>query len=316
MNFNKNTIIIVFLFAIIGAFAFADSLNTVSADNSTWIAYNTSNVGLAGLMATITVTIKNTGSVPEYFKISQIYTGSLLNGTINWNVTDHPGAEPMIDNVNNATGPDWGWQVAPGETKTVSFTVAANGAFGNIPYYITNANAVPNTFDFLIPDLGLAASWFHPDQIQTLNPNLQLKSWCGTFTFIAVNGADYPVSGTIRGPIIPSDSKLIDSDPTAFQDTGLVAGTGVAAWNITLGEFDGDIDPSDSESFKYTYEWPMPNNGTGFKMGTGSSVFAEGNSNNNSTNNAPEQNTGIPLGLFGLAIAMVGAGVAYSKFLR
>lgn len=308
MNLSKNTIIIVFLFAIIGAFTFAGSLNTVAADNSTWIAYNTSNVGLAGLMATITVTIKNTGSVPEYFKISQIYTGSLLNGTINWNVTDHPGAEQMIDNVNSASGPDWGWQVAPGETKTVSFTVVANGGGGDIPFYITNANAVPNTFDFLIPDMGLAASWFHPDEIQTLNPNLQLKSWCGTFTFIAINLADYPVSGTIRGPIIPTDSKLIASNPTAFQDTGSVGSTGVAAWNITLGT-------GDSECFNYTYEWPLPNNGSVF--GTGSSAFAAaGNPTNNNTTTVPSQNTGIPLGLFGLAAAMVGAGVAYSKFLR
>jgi hypothetical protein len=316
MNLSKNTIIIIIsLFAIIGAFTFADSLSTVSADNSTWIAYNTSNVGLAGLVATITVTIKNTGSIPEYFKISQIYTGSLLNGTINWTVTNHPGAQEMIDNVNSASGPDWGWQIAPGQTKTVSFTVTANGAMGDIPYYITNANAVPNTYDFLIPDMGLAASWFQPDEIQTLNPNLQLKSWCGTFNFIAINGADYPVSGMIRGPIIPTDSKLIASDPTAFQDTGLVAGTGVAAWNITLGKFDGDIDPSDSESFKYTYEWPLPNNGS--VLGTGSSVFAAaGNPTNNTTTTVPNQNTGIPLGLFGLAAAMVGAGVAYAKFLR
>ena len=35
MNLSKNIIIIVFLFAIIGAFTFAGSLSTVSADNST-----------------------------------------------------------------------------------------------------------------------------------------------------------------------------------------------------------------------------------------------------------------------------------------
>ena len=52
-------------------------------------------------------------------------------------------------------------------------------------------------------------------------------------------------------------------------------------------------------------------------FGKGSSVFtAAGNPTNNSTTTVPSQNTGIPLGLFGLAAAMVGAGVAYSKFLR
>ncbi len=308
MNFSKNIIIVIFLFAVIGAFTFTYSLNTVSADNSTWIAYNTSNVGLTDLAATITVTIKNTGNTPAYFKISQLYIGSLVNGTITWNVTNHPNAEPMIDNVNSESGPDWGWQIAPGETKTVSFTVTANGNMGPIPYYISNVNAVPNAYWPLIPDMGLAASWFQPDEIEALNPNLQLKSWCGTFTFAATNYASYPVSGIIRGPIIPTNSKLIASDPTAFQDTGLVAGTGVASWNVTLG-----VD--DSELFKYTYQWPLPNNGTVIGHGA-SSVFAPAGNPNNNTTTVPSQNTGIPYGLLALAAVMVCAGVVYAKFLR
>jgi hypothetical protein len=312
MNFSKNIIIIIFLFAVIGVFTFTYSLNTVSADNTTWIAYNNSNVGLMDLAATITVTIKNTGSTPAYFKISQLYIGSLVNGTITWNVTHtNPTAEPMIDDVNSESGPDWGWQIAPGETKTVSFTVVANGNMGPIPYYISNVNAVPNAYWPLIPDMGLAASWFQPNEIQTLNPNLQLKSWCGTFTFAAINVADYPVSGIIRGPIIPTNSKLIASDPTAFQSTGLVAGTGVASWNVTLGRFNS---ASDSEFFKYTYQWPLPNNGTILGTGT-SSVFAPNNSTNNTTT-VPSQNTGIPYGLLALAAVMVSAGVVYAKFLR
>ncbi|MGA2675765.1 MAG: hypothetical protein ABSE83_02565 [Methanobacterium sp.] len=322
MNLSKNTIIIIIsLFAIIGAFTFADSLSTVSADdNSTWVAFNTSNVGLGDLMATITVTIKNTASVPEYFKISQVYTGSITNGTINWTVNStNPTAEYMIDNTNPGNSPtttgDLGWQIAPGQTKTVSFVLHANGGMGEIPYYLTNENAVNNTYWPLIPDMGLSASWFDPDEIQTLNPNLQLESWCGTFTFGAVNGADYPVSGIIRGPVIPTDSNLIYSDPKAFLDTGSVAGTGVALWNVTLGPYDGAIDSSDSEFFKYTYKWPIPNKGPVF--GTGSSVFAAaGNQTNNTTSTVPNQNTGIPMGLLGLAAAMVGAGVAYAKFLR
>ncbi len=318
MNLSKNIIIIVFLFAIIGAFTFAGSLSTVSADNSnstgTWIAFTSSNVGIDYLTATITATLKNTGSVPAYFKISQVFTNpDNASDDIYWTIINDPGAEPMIDNVNPGNSPDTnqdvGWQIAPGETKTVTFTLKATGSF-DIPNATAmgNLGAVSNTYWPLIPDMGLYTATFMPDEIQTLNPNLQLKSWCGTFNFIATNFANNPVSGIIRGPIIPEDSKLISSCPTAFQDTSILSDTGVAAWNVTLGT-------DDSEFFNYTYEWPIPNNGSIF--GKGSSVFtAAGNPTNNSTTTVPSQNTGIPLGLFGLAAAMVGAGVAYSKFLR
>jgi hypothetical protein len=311
MNFSKNLIIIVFLFAIIGAFTFTYSLNTVSADNSTWISYNNSNVGMTGLTATITATIKNTASHVEYFKISQSYPTATIpvNFTVDWT---KPQAERMIDPVSPNLGGDYGWEIQPGQTETVSFEVSAYGGFGSIPAYFANQNAVNSTNWPLLPDMGLYTSWFMPDEIQTLNPNLQLKSWSGTFSFTATNLADYAVAGIIRGPIIPANSKLTSSDPAVtFQDTGIVADTGVAAWNVHIGA-------GDSEFYTYTYEWPLSANGTGnvFNIGNGSSsVFAPKNSTNNTTT-VPSQNTGIPYGLLALAAVMVSAGVVYAKFLR
>ena len=109
MNLSKNTILLVFIFAIIGSFTFAGSLSTVSAENSTWIAFNSSNVGMSSLTATITATIKNTGSVPAYFKISQTYS-NFLTGTITWTVPisdTNPTAEYMIDNSNPGNSPEY-----------------------------------------------------------------------------------------------------------------------------------------------------------------------------------------------------------------
>jgi len=323
MNFSKNLIIIVFLLAIISAFTFADALNTVSADNSsggnsvgtpgttgsqTWIAYNTSNVQMTQLTANITVIIKNIGSHVEYFKISQIYSGT--TPPMNFTVVSHPGAVMMIDPVNPEG--DWGWEIQPGETKTVSFKVDASGVMGNDPGWIGNPNAVSNTSWPLIPDMGLYTSWFMPDEIQTLNPDLQLKSWIGIFTFTATNLATYPVAGIIRGPIIPTASKLTYSNPlVTFQDTSIAPETNVAAWNIHLTKAGSS---NDHESFIYTYQWPLSGNGSNIGKGT-SSVFAPNNSTNNTTT-VPSQNTGIPYGLLALAAVMVTAGVVYAKFLR
>jgi hypothetical protein len=323
MNFNKITIIIISLFAIIGAFTFAGSLSTVSADNSTtWIAFNSSNLGMNSLTATITATIHNSGSHVEIFKISQVYTDNIVGGPITWTVSQdstNPTAENMIDNTNpgsslSSSQGDLGWEIQPGETKTVTFTEVATGTLFavNDSTSLGNQAAVSNTYWSLIPDMGLSASSFEPNEIQTLNPNLQLKSWFGTFSFNARNDADYSIAGIIRGPIIPMDSQLISSDPpVTFQDKDIVVDTGVAAWDVHMAS--GESDP-----FTYTYQWPKPNNGTSV-IGSGSSVFAPNNATNgSSTSNLPLQNnaTGIPLGLFGLAAAMLGAGVAYAKFLR
>lgn len=311
MNLGKSLIILVLLFSVLGVFTFAESLAVVSADNSspggqTWIAYNESNVKMTALTATIKVTLKNNANHVQYFKISQVYTGSLTNGTIRFIVDwTNPKADRMIDPVSPELGGDYGWAIQPGETKTVSFKVSATGLMGNEPSWIANAGAVDNTYWPLVPDMGLYTSWFMPNEIETLNPSLDLKSWCGTFTFTATNFADYSVAGIIRGPIIPTDSKLTSSDPTVtFQDKDITLNTKVAAWDIHLS-------PDESEGFTYTYEWPIPGSSS---TGNGNNLFPVTTAKNATT--VPTKTTGVPYGLLGIAVLIVGAGLGYAKFLR
>lgn len=312
MNLGKSLIILVLLFSVLGVFTFANSLAVVSAGNDspggqTWVAYNESNVKMTDLTATIKVTIKNTADHVQYFKISQVYTGSLQNGTIKFVVDwTNPQAERMIDPSSSDLGGDYGWAIQAGETKTVSFKVSATGLMGNEPSWIANAGAVDNTYWPLVPDMGLYSSWFMPNEIETLNPTLDLKSWCGTFTFTAENYADYSVAGIIRGPIIPTDSKLTYSDPTVtFQDKDITLNTKIAAWNIHLS-------PGESEGFTYTYEWPS---GSSSGNGNGNNNLFPVSSANNTTT-VPTKNTGVPYGLLGIAVLIVGAGLGYAKFLR
>ncbi len=314
MNLAKSLIIIsILLFSVIGILTFADSLTVVSAQDEfpggqTWIQYNESNVKMTALTATITVTIKNNDDHVQYFKISQVYSGSLQEGdnirfTVDWT---SPQAERMIDPVSPELGGDWGWAIQPGETKTVKFNVDATGLMGNEPSWIANGAAVPNTFWPLIPDMGLMASWFMPNEIEMLNPELDLISWCGIFGFTATNYADYSVAGIIRGPIIPTDSKLTFSDPQAFIDEDVgVFNTNIAAWNIHLN-------PGQSQRYVYIYNWPME--GSGSATGTGQTVFPAASEKNATT--VPTETTGAPYGLFVVAVLIIGAGIGYAKFLR
>ncbi|HOI72195.1 MAG TPA: hypothetical protein PLC38_07915 [Methanobacterium sp.] len=318
MNLGKSLMILVLLFSILGVFTFVNSMAVVSAQNEspggtdspggqTWIAYNASNVRMTALTATITLTIKNNKDYVQYFKISHLYTGSLQeNQTIKFIVdwTD-PVAERMIDPVSPELGGDYGWAIQAGETKTVKFKVSATGLMGNEPSWIADAGAVDNTFWPIIPDMGLQASWFMPNEIEMLNPNLDLKSWCGTFTFTATNFASYPVAGLIRGPIIPTDSALTSSDPQAFVDNDIAFNTNVAAWDV-------HIDPQESQGFTYTYKWPIVANGT--PTGNGQ-CFVPATAANNTTT-VPTQETGSPYGLLVLAVLIVAAGLGYAKFLR
>lgn len=311
MNLGKSLIVLILLFSVLGLFTFAETMTTVSADNSspggqTWIDYNTSNVRMSALTATIKVTIKNTGSHVQYFKISQTYyqTTPAINFTVDW--TD-PQAERMIDPVSPGLGGDYGWPIQAGETKTVSFKVSATGLMGNEPSWVYSPSAVDNSYWPLIPDMGLYTSWFMPNEIETLNPSLDLQSWCGTFTFTAKNYAEYPVSGIIRGPIIPTDSQLTYSDPeVTFQDRDITLNAGVAAWDISL-------DPDESEGFVYTYEWPIAAGSGG--TGNGSNNLFPVTAANNTTT-VPTPTTGTPYGLLALAVVIVGAGIGYAKFLR
>ena len=51
------------------------------------------------------------------------------------------------------------------------------------PFYIQREE-LDNTFWPIIDDPGLMASWFLPDEIDYLNPNLELQLWQGTLLFL------------------------------------------------------------------------------------------------------------------------------------
>lgn len=178
---------------------------------------------------------------------------------------------------------------------------------GETPAWISNAGAVSNTYWPLIPDMGLYASWFMPNEIEMLNPDLDLKSWKGTFCFTATNFAEYAVAGIIRGPIIPTDSKLTYSDPTVtFQDRDLALNTNVAAWDIHLS-------PDESVAYTYTYEWPI---GQCTNCSNASAKTNFGLTNATTPTTVPSRTTGVPYGLLAIAVVVVAAGVGYAKFLR
>lgn len=316
MNLGKSLMFLLVLFSVLGIFTFANAL-VVSAQNDTtpstspggqtWIDYPESNVKMTALTATIKVTIKNTKNHVVYFKISQLYTDH-LNDTIKFQVDwEDPPAERMIDPVSPELNGDYGWSIQPGETKTVSFKVSATGLMGNEPAWISDRAAVNNTYWPLIPDMGLSTSWFMPNEIEMLNPDLDLKTWCGTFTFTATNQAEYPVAGIIRGPIIPTDSKLTSSNPqVTFLDKDIVLNTDVAAWDIHLS-------PGQEVGYAYTYEWPIAA-GTSGNASAATTNFGLTNATPPTT--VPTRTTGVPYGLFLIAVIVVAAGVGYAKFLR
>lgn len=314
MNLGKSLITLILIFSVVGIFTFAHSLTVVSAEDEipggqTWIQYNESNVKMTFLSATIKVTIKNTGDQVQYFKISQTYTGSLqqpgnIQFRVNWT---SPQAVRMIDPVSPELGGDYGWEIQPGETKTVSFKVYAEGLMGNEPTWIANGAAVPNSYWPLIPDMGLMASWFMPNEIEMLNPDLDLISWCGTFGFTATNYADYTVQGIIRGPIIPLDSALTFSEPQAYIDKDLgLFNTNIVAWNIRLG-------PGESQRYVYIYNWPMDGSESS-STGSGQNLFPVSAEKTPTT--VPTQTTGSPYALLVMAVIIIGAGLGYAKFFR
>lgn len=337
MNLGKSLMILVLLFSILGVFTFVNSLAVVSAENtsdswtttvtttdntadptstptsgSTWVN-GSSNVGLTALSVTIHLCIKNTKDHVQYFKISQTYSGGVGgwagNETIKWKIIKtSPQADSMIDTTNNGLPQaDLGWKIQPGETKEVSFTISAIDFFGTTPAWIGNAAAVENTYWPLIPDMGLYASWFQPNEIEMLNPDLDLLWWKGTFSFDATNlHSAETVHGIIRAPIVPTDSLLTYSSPKAtFLDRDIAFNAQIAAW-------DDSFEPNTPHSYTYTYEWPISADSNPY--GNGQNLFPVTAANNTTT--VPTQNTGAPYGLLVLAVIIVGAGLGYAKFLR
>jgi len=312
MNLNKTCVVLIIIVAFAGI-AFAGTAygenQTPVGMRETWIRPTQTHVGMTGLTATIRVRIKNNKDHVQYFRISHVYTGSLAAGdkiewVINW--TD-PAAIKMIDAVSPELGGDYGWRINPGETKDVAFRVNAVGGMGEIPDIILNPDAVDNRWWPLIPAPGLMASWFQPNEIEVLNPNLDLKSWKGTFTFLLTNHDSRTVSGIIRAPIVPVDSKLTYSNPQAtFTDRDMVMNSGIAAWDVTIGA-------DASRWFRYTYEWPIPfptppDPGIGIAAAVPKPIAPP-------TPTVPTREAGLPLGLFVIGGVLAAGGLIYARFI-
>ena len=308
MDLNKTVIVLIVLAAFIGIVCGNITNNNAAYGAETWIKSNETYVHMSGLTATITVKIKNNKDHVQYFKISNVYTGSLVdNSTIKWVIDwTNPQAVKMVDAVSPELGGDYGWKINPGETKTVSFKLNAVGAMGEIPSYILNSGAVDNKYWPLLPDPGIYSSWFQPNEIEMLNPDLDLKTWKGTFTFLLTNHDSHTVSGIIRAPVVPTDSKLTYSNPKAtFTDKDLVMNGGIASWDVTIGAGSG-------KWFTYTYEWPSISSSSGTEKASSSIPKTSAAS----TPSVPNKETGLPYGLFVIGGVLAAGGLAYARFMR
>ncbi|MDD1774769.1 MAG: hypothetical protein LUQ24_04510 [Methanobacterium sp.] len=212
------------------------------------------------------------------------------------------------DNVTtNSTG-DLGWKIEAGETKKVEFRLDAVGQGGSLYGYIMPNETTPNTYWPLINDPGLAASWFMPNELEILNPNLKIVSWDGTFSFNIknINPTGPEVQGIVRAPIVPLDSVLTSSDPAAtFIDKSMISAD-TAAWDVTL---------LPEEVQHYTYSYHYPKTASGSPTGNGNNNLFPVTAANNTTT-VPTPTTGAPYGLLAIAVLVVAAGLGYAKFLR
>lgn len=314
MVFNKvdKLIAISIIFFIVFGFAstaMADAFP--SNDQQAWIDQNSSSLGITYLQATIHITIKNNNDHAEFFKISQQYTAdTALNDTMEWSIlSTDPPAIKMAKNVN--PGGDLGWEIDSGQTRTVAFTLVET----KTPFFITQQNPINNSFWPVINEPGLAASWFLPNELDYLNPNLQVVQWTGHFFFILKNfqSTGPRVEGNVRAPIVPINSVLTQSDPTVDWISNENPAAQTAAWDITLF-------PGQSKSYSYTYQYP---NGTSVTPANRQSASTrinsdEGSSSDPSTDPAsiPTKSTGVPVGLFIVGGLVVASGIAFARYLR
>lgn len=236
-------LITIFLFSIV-ATPETDFAQQNRTGGETWVNHTKASLQMDSLWVIITVTVKNKADRPYYFKIGQAYHDHLVpeNYTIKWTIewTDPPAVK-MAKSRFPELGGDYGWEIDPGQTRTVSF---------NITKLFSRAGEDQTYYWPLVSEPGLGTSWFLPNELETLNPDLKIVKWTGTFGF-SLKNIDYePVYGIVRAPIVPSNSKLTYSSPKAtFIDYESVPGAYVAAWDVAM--------PGRSYSdFVYTYEWP------------------------------------------------------------
>ncbi|EKF86136.1 hypothetical protein [Methanobacterium formicicum] len=315
MNINKLFMVVILVVLCI-SLSSSWAVDDITKDQQTWVSEQNSEVKFTYLESTITVTIKNNNDHVEYFKISQKYTGTLdttSGSPIYWKVvwTD-PCALKMIKYMSDVDEDDLGWKIQPGETKTVSFKVTATN-FGEVnPNSYIRQPGANNTFWPLLNEPGLQASWFLPNEIEYLNPSLDLISWKGHFCFWIKNtDTTRPkVSGIVRAPIVPIDSSLTYSNPQVTYTDKEVPWANTAAWDVLLY-------PGQSKHYSYTYQWPATSSSStskGSSAAAASSIPTTAAAATNTT--VPTSQTGVPFGLFLVGVIIIGAGVAYAKFFR
>jgi len=213
----------------------------------------------------------------------------------------------MVQSAYPELGGDYGWSIAAKGTKKVSFGLSAIGLMGGVPTYVINQDAISNVYWPMAPEYGMYASWFWPNELEILNPSLQILSWRGTFSFVVENHDTETVYGILRAPIVPVDSKLTNADPpVTYQDKEIVSNGNVAAWNVAMPA-------GSSRRYTYTYEWPYTSRNTTASSYSPPSVFA---GTNNTTPTVPTKATGVPYGLFVMGALITAAGVVYAKMIR
>ncbi len=309
MDLNKLCVGIIVLVALLGA-SYTALNNNVAYGAETWITPSNVSVYMTDLTSVITVRIKNNNDHVQYFKISQRYTDTLdspINWVIDW--TDPPAVK-MVDAVSPELGGDWGWKIQPGETKTVKFKLRAvrNSTTEPLTFVILNQASQPNNYWPIIPDPGIYSSWFWPNEIEMLNTNLDLQYWRGKFCLLLINTDSHSVSGIIRAPIVPLNSKLVYSNPKrTFIDNELMWNGNIAAWDVT-------IPAGGDKGITYTYVWPASKSSSYSTTGTFSSSVPETSAAE--TPSVPTKEAGVPYGLFVIGGIIAAGSVIYARFLR
>jgi hypothetical protein len=297
----------------------SSTVAATSNDQAAWIQANDSTLKFTFLEATIHVVIKNNNNHAEFFKISQVYSGDgTVSPVMDWKViSTNPPAIKMINSIN--PGGDLGWEIDSGQTRAVTFTMVETNP--PPPFFIQMGGSTANQFWPIVNDQGLTSTWFLPNEINFLNPNLDLQLWQGHFFFFLKNtqSTGPRVEGNVRAPIVPINSFLTASNPTVDFISQENPAAQSAAWDVTLF-------PGQQKSYSYTYQWP---NGTSVTPANTQSPSSRINSGsltntglgdpNNSTSDpvsVPTKDTGVPFGLFIIGAIVVVAGIVFAKFIR
>ncbi len=120
---------------------------------------------------------------------------------------------------------------------------------------------------------------------------------------------DTTVSGIIRGPIIPTNSKLVSATPksNSFNDKNIYMNTNTVAWDVTIA-------PDEVQHFQYVYIWPDPNSNS---SSTGTYTYnIPKTTAASTTSSVPTKETGLPYGLLVVGGIIAAGGVIYTRFMR